>query len=320
MILEQIQNIVKDYDEQGQELTSNESLYSYSHYGSHCGIRINLGGNILFSARTSSIRSNGELAERKSIQEFSRSSATRMRKYLRTCTATYRTFITLTYPSWLGYSGGKAKRDLKCFLQRYRRLHVCVPHFSAFWFLEFQRSGSIHFHIFGSDFIDRKVLSKIWYEICGSEDSRHLATGTNVQAIRSGRAGICSYAAKYAAKHYQKVVPPEIEWCGRFWGVCGERSTVSADTFVSVHSAQIMSVKKRITSLQNALDDAVYFGKARLLPSTRENICGYILIEPDIMEFVKRTISIINMSVELYNPKCWKEYHPELTGEDLSCL
>lgn len=56
------------------------------------------------------------------------------------------------------------------------------------------------------------------------EKASHLAAGTRVERIKSGRDGTISYARKYAAKQSQKDVPIGFGWCGRFWGICGNRT------------------------------------------------------------------------------------------------
>lgn len=318
MILEQIQNAVNDYE--NLELDYSEhSVETYDLLANASGYRIRVSGNLVVGYPVSPpVTAFASEYCRTPIVEFSKSSAARFRRYLRECTATYRTIITLTYPHGHGFDGGRAKRDLRVFLQRCRRKLGDVPGFSMCWFMEFQRRGSIHFHILCTDFIDRMFLSEVWYGICGTDDRRHLASGTNVQAIRSGRGGISSYAAKYAAKHVQKVVPPEFGWTGRFWGVCGERGVVSADIVVSVCSASDVSIMRRVEKLQNMLDDDVFHGRAKILPSKKERLVAYVIKDPDRVASYRMCVNVLGLNMISKGYYNHVFMNPEQYGEDLS--
>jgi hypothetical protein len=128
---------------------------------------------------------------------------------------------------------------------------------SIFWFIEFQKRGAPHFHFFCSHSpVPNKVgnesrpetpielarlwCSKAWYECVGSKDEKHLRAGVQLDYFRTGRAGTISYASKYARKQEQKTVPNEFKEVGRFWGVSGLRTTMSADFVVS--DRQMMNV------------------------------------------------------------------------------
>jgi len=65
-----------------------------------------------------------------------------------------------------------------------------------------------------------------------------------------GRAGTISYASKYAAKMEQKLTPKGFENVGRFWGVYGWRTTMSADTFVSKANLEYSNVFDAIVNLK----------------------------------------------------------------------
>lgn len=125
-------------------------------------------------------------------------------------------FITLTYPSSYPTSGKEVKRHLNTFLSWLRSANKGLEYL---WFLEFQKRGAPHFHIMVNvDMIDKKrEVSIRWYETVQSGDIKHLKAGTNTQRIRLVD-GAARYAAKYASKQYQKVVPNEYKDVGRFWG------------------------------------------------------------------------------------------------------
>jgi hypothetical protein len=159
-------------------------------------------------------------SRRGKVREFTRRSRTRLQQTLCAVPIAHvgrgLLFVTLTYPrAWPG-SWPTWKRQLDTVLKRLRRK---FPAFGAVWKLEPQRRGAPHFHILvvGVPFIAKAWLSRAWYEVVRSGDTRHLAAGTQVQLARSHR-GVVSYAAKYTAKR-QDLPPDWQEGVGRFWGV-----------------------------------------------------------------------------------------------------
>lgn len=170
------------------------------------------------------------------VEEFSIRSCRRMRGYLSSCRCDYRVMVTLTLPRWCPLAGDPrgAKARLRAWLARVRR-RLMEAHegtlpkaYSAFWFLEFQGNGAVHFHLYLTHFLPKEWVARSWYEVVGTGDERHLQAGTRIEELRSGRSGCLYYAAKYAAKVEQKDLPLGITNPGRWWGVNGNRETVSA--------------------------------------------------------------------------------------------
>ena len=210
--------------------------------------RIKVSGNLIIMRSTekgwSGTNIRGNLGDRGKITEFTDSSRSRMLKYLRECCPTYTHMVTLTYPGFFPSDGREVKNHLRKFIQELKRYDfrnsissevsssftAGDSGFSVFWFMEFQSRGAPHFHLLVNRFVPKDWTARRWYEIVNSEDQRHLRAGTRCEEITAGRAGISSYAAKYAAKNAQKVIPAGYEDAGRFWGVCGEKSCVSAAT------------------------------------------------------------------------------------------
>lgn len=204
----------------------------------------------------------GSDINRKAVCCLSESSAARMRRYLRDTMSDYIGMVTLTYPYGHGFDGEKCKRDLSTLCKRMRRYSgIDNPLTSIFWFMEFQERGSIHFHLFTTDYYPKNWLANAWYEICGTEDIRHLRAGTRIESIRSGKRGMSAYASKYAAKQKQKIVPEDFGWTGRFWGVCGRRHTCSADTIIVANDINSRAVMRKIRTLQNLLESSVLAGQ-----------------------------------------------------------
>jgi hypothetical protein len=232
------------------------------------------------------------------VRGFSDRSASRMARYLRCCEADYRTMLTLTYP---GSSDGwhRCKAHLRSFSERLKRAIAArnrtVGHddgrgaFSAFWFLEFQKRGAPHFHIFTTHDFDKEFIARCWYEIVGSNDERHLAAGTRVERIRSGRNGTIAYARKYAAKREQKTLPTMFESAGigRFFGVFGSREIVEAATILTLEGKKSSEVIQRFNLLEETVAKGIKRGQIRRF---RQQWCTVYLIGDGNLEKEVRTL------------------------------
>ena len=96
----------------------------------------------------------------------------------------------------------------------------------ALWFLEFQLRGAPHLHacFWGVSGLDvdelRAWLGEAWADVVGHADelerAKHQAADTSWQLARVAHFG---YAAKYAGKMRQKLVPDGFSDVGRFWGI-----------------------------------------------------------------------------------------------------
>lgn len=158
-----------------------------------------------------------KIERRARIAEFTYKSRKRLAFVAANTPVTFLSMITLTYPGEFPTDGARVKSDFKRFKQWISRAFE-KP--SVLWFLEFQFRGAPHFHMLIDTMIDKdryEDVSKKWYLIVGSGDSRHLRAGTRVEALRSKEGGK-RYAVKYAMKMQQKRVPDGFMSVGRFWG------------------------------------------------------------------------------------------------------
>ena len=223
---------------------------------------ISISGNILvINAGKSDVNSDCRvnLSGRSGIGEFSETSRYRMRKYLRETETEFYSMLTLTYPPILGKSDAKAcKDDLRVFIQRIRRdaeSRNTDKQFSAFWFMEFQGSGSMHYHIFCTHGFKQEFIQHAWAD-CATKRmpendkkdgmwNKIYQTGSRIERIRSGRHGVMSYASKYAAKFEQKHVPACFleSGAGRYWGVVRRGARLSAATDINADLEGISSVE-----------------------------------------------------------------------------
>jgi len=205
--------------------------------------------------------------------------------------------VTLTYPYEFPTNGAESKNHLRRFLQELQRewkrdidwQGVRQLH-SSFWFLEFQERGAPHYHIFTNWPISKKWVSSRWYDIVGSEDIRHLHAGTRTERLLTGRAGTISYASKYANKLVQKVVPAGFENVGRFWGVYGERVTMSAATFVSRADAEKLNVSRVVEHMLNGVKKAVDAGIAEVV-KREEGILIVVCHDEKVMQKIRMSVS-----------------------------
>ena len=253
----------------------------------------------------------GGLRGRGNIGEFSPSSACRMRRYLRNAMAQYSIMVTLTYPGGFGFDGAKAKRDLKVMLQRMRRFQGNDREYGTFWFFEFQERGSVHFHLFTTHRFPKEWISRAWFDIVGSEDERHLHAGTRIEKIKSGKKGICAYAAKYAAKQTQKIVPAEFGWTGRFWGAVGRRGDGSAAVLVKPKSLDTLAVVRRLTNLQNTIEDAVFKGHARIISKPETSGMVIYLKERYLEPIIRMQIILLHNTQSIWHEQR-ANFYPEL--------
>ncbi len=150
--------------------------------------------------------------------------------------------LTLTYPREFPMDGRLVKRhwhNMRTWLVR--------QGIKGAWFLEFQKRGAPHFHVFLNRRVEASQVSQRWYEIVGSEDLNHLLAGTRIEMLREQHAA-SAYAAKYASKVEQKEPPEGFTDVGRFWGTFGDLDVspvevweyMPQERFVDVSTGQVV--------------------------------------------------------------------------------
>jgi len=170
----------------------------------------------IVKCRTANSKAQGSWCggQRGTIKEFTEQSCRNMMQTARNVEG-LKNMLTLTYPSEFPCDGRLVKGHLELM-----RKWLMYRNIGAFWFLEFQRRGAPHFHMFITGNVDKDEVSKAWFRIVASGDEKHLRAGTRIEAIRKPHA-VSAYAAKYAAKVEQKEVPDGYREVGRFWGTFG---------------------------------------------------------------------------------------------------
>lgn len=255
--------------------TSTKEISQMKSNNSTMGVRINVSGNIISICNCHSYDGIGSMLDtRGEVEGFSESSSYRMRRYLRETRAEYRAMVTVTYPEGFGKNGERSKNDLRRFLQELRRYgdNVSRETWGSFWFMEFQSNGKIHYHILVTDYYPYQWIATVWYRIVGSGDPKHLVAGTRIESLRLGRNGIASYAAKYANKFDQKLVPENFGWVGRFWGVQGYCKRVAAATWVSAEAERHAYVQESLKHIFCELNRLKNEGKAKNITEMIKNV------------------------------------------------
>ncbi len=173
--------------------------------------------------------------------------------------------LTLTYPGEFPCDGREVKRhwaNMRAWLVR-------TMGRKGGWFLEFQRRGAPHFHVFLDGEVDFELIARRWYEVVGSKDLRHLVAGTRIEMLREGHAA-AAYAAKYAAKVEQKEPPEGFANVGRFWGTFGG---LAVEPVATAESSERLICE---TATGEILPDPVYAAVrvARRLANARRRAAG----------------------------------------------
>jgi hypothetical protein len=137
------------------------------------------------------------------------------------------------------------------------------------WALEFQERGAPHFHMLLDKEISKKELAKMWFDVVGSGDLKHLRRGVHVAPIRS-KDGMEKYFTNYLTKQDQKTVPEKYLNVGRFWGnsrnllSCTIRKYYGNPEDIRLLKKELRNIrkwfesKKRLWSKKNALKGKFY--------------------------------------------------------------
>ena len=179
-----------------------------------------------------------EDTKRGEIESLSYASRKRLAIIAANTDVVFRSFVTVTYPKAFPCDGLLVKEHLHALLAALRR--KCGGQLSYLWFLEFQKRGAPHFHAFLDQELPEPLstlarrggrvrksvrvhlpwqdwLCRRWFEIVGSGDDKHLRAGAAWEVVEKPD-GAARYVAKECYKTFQKVVPPDFQNVGRFWG------------------------------------------------------------------------------------------------------
>ncbi len=179
------------------------------------------------------------------IVKFSNKSMARLVATANATKVTFKSMLTLTYPSMHPLAGETIKRDMNRFLTMVRDRGWG----DYLWFLEFQQRGAPHFHILmttptitarmritvaetwvgrmaksdwlmGQTITEAAKQDKCHWEVMGKVLSKayFFTFRSETWQLLKSEDGARRYATKYAVKEKQKTPPINFEGVGRFWG------------------------------------------------------------------------------------------------------
>ena len=206
--------------------------------------------------------------KRGKIKVLTRQAVQRMKLHFRNVDQTaYKAMLTLTYPEKFTNDGKRVKEHRKLMVKWLLRHGVN----GLSWFLEFQKRGAPHFHIYLTNYPVGGVeaVSKHWFKVVGSGDEKHLQWHLGklsgrpcLEMFRNAHAA-SAYATKYATKQEQKEVPEDYQNVGRFWGCSGGVrpvwSYLTGYNYHSVSQAVYMIMHWRMNF--QGVDDAQRWGR-----------------------------------------------------------
>lgn len=181
---------------------------------------------------------------RSAIYEFSRKSQRRFQFFIRNTQHNFRFIMHLTYPNEFPVDVRESQRHLNVFLVWLRRKGG-----QYVWVKEFQSRGAVHYHICTDTWIPKNELSQKWFNVVGSQDERHLQSGTRVETIKS-KDHAAAYMCGYLKKSTQKVVPEGIVNVGRFWGAT--RGLLKVKSIIVLKKVRLGKVKRAYRVLGKA--------------------------------------------------------------------
>ena len=186
-------------------------------------------------------------SKRGTIKKLTVRSTKRLRFLLRNTAHKMEYEVGLTYPKSFSSDGVLVKKH-------FHKLRTRLNYYGYkyIWILEFQSRGAPHFHMLVSKEIKKDVLAKMWFDIVGSGDLKHLRRGVHVAIIRN-KDGMAGYFATYLSKQDQKHVPESYSNVGRFWGSSKDLVDCTVKKFYGLH-ADIQELKREIRPLRRWYD------------------------------------------------------------------
>ncbi len=188
-----------------------------------------------------------KVVRRGAIKKLTTRSTKRLRFLLRNVADTMEYEAGLTYPNEFPNDGLLVKEHFHKLRQR-----LNYRGYKFIWVLEFQRRGAPHFHMLLNKYIKEEDLAKMWFDIVGSGDVKHLRRGVHVEVIRS-KDKMASYFVTYITKQDQKQVPEEYKNVGRFWGSSQNILTCTVKKFYG-NMEDIRELKKQLRPMRRWFD------------------------------------------------------------------
>jgi hypothetical protein len=175
----------------------------------------------LYPSSVKILRPNNSLFKgggyRKAIASFSFASKRRLRFRALNAFPPLISHFGMTYHFRIP-DGLQAKKDLNYFLNDLRKWYRKAGYI---WILEFQRRGTLHFHIWLTLPVSDDLhgfLASTWNRIVEPGNKEHLTIHLRNKNFISWEMRSAGYLCKYIDKEHQKRVPEGFQGVGRFWG------------------------------------------------------------------------------------------------------
>lgn len=229
-------------------------------------------------------------------------------------------FYTLTYPCEYSNNPKIWKRDLEVFIKRLERLY---PELCGTWRLEPQKRGAPHFSGFMWGCEDLSTIegklkfSKMWFEVVGSGDEKHLRAGTGIETPENLTSSIF-YLSKYQTKTEKGGVPQEFDYpVGRYWGVFSrEKLSISKEEF-EIDSKLFFKIRRVLKKkLAKCLEKKVY----RKIISENHSGLWLIMSNEAILKLINLIIKNEEEDGRNEDRKRWPNIQHASRYADMRCL
>ncbi|MCJ7789667.1 MAG: hypothetical protein MUP69_05710 [Candidatus Atribacteria bacterium] len=181
------------------------NLYKFELYS--CSLKILRPGGHVISKR----------GKRREISSFSWASKRRLRFIAANAQPGLISHFGMTYHHRIP-SGREVKKNLHTFLISLKRAY---PGIGYLWILEFQKRGTVHFHLWLTLPVGyglHQFMAGRWNDIVEPESEEHLKFHIHEKNLIPWEMRSAGYLSKYLDKEHQKRVPEGFEKVGRFWG------------------------------------------------------------------------------------------------------
>lgn len=181
------------------------NLYKFELYP--CSLKILRPGGHVISKR----------GKRREISSFSWASKRRLRFLAANAAPPLISHFGMTFHHRIP-SGREVKKNLHTFLISLKRAY---PGIGYLWILEFQKRGTVHFHLWLTLPVGyglHQFMAGRWNDIAEPESKEHLKFHLHEKNFILWEMRSAGYLSKYLDKEHQKRVPEGFEKVGRFWG------------------------------------------------------------------------------------------------------
>lgn len=298
---------IYDYDRPADKfITQEEEINNPGRYK----ISYSPGGRVVELKRVLGEKPDG-LGKRKGdvIDGYSRESRNRLLKTL--LSIDYKImgaplFYTLTYPGNYSNDPRVWKRDLRTFIERLKYIY---PDLCGTWRLEPQKRGAPHFcgFLWGCNNLStidgKKQFSKMWFEVVGSGDEKHLRAGTGIEKEERHENRIY-YIAKYQAKAEKGGDKQEFDYpVGRYWGIFKREKLAIQKEEIELDRKLFFKIRR---VMKKKLEKRLVRNKFRDVVSKKSSGLWVSMSNDDVMKLLKQIVENEESEAKNEDRSQWK--------------